>query len=159
MKVYNNLKISKNHKNSVVAIGNFDGLHIGHQKVIYQAKKKAVKSKLPLGIISFEPMPLMFFNRKIKNHRINSLSQKKFFLKKLKLNFLIIIRFNKKFSKLSAKEFVKKIIFKAAKCKFLFVSKNFKFGFKREGDINTLIRLSNLFNFKTVIITPLKKKI
>ena len=92
MKIYNNLNISKNHKNSVIAIGNFDGIHSGHQKVIAQAKKRAKKNKLPLGLITFEPMPMMFFNSKVKNHRINSLAQKKIQLEKFKLDFLIIIK-------------------------------------------------------------------
>ena len=81
MKIYQNLKINKKHQNSVVAIGNFDGVHLGHQKVINHAQKKAKKNKLPFGIITFEPMPVMFFNKKIKNHRINSLTQKKIYLK------------------------------------------------------------------------------
>ena len=132
MKIYKNLEIKKHHQQSVVAIGNFDGIHIGHQKVINAAKKKAKKNRLPFGIITFEPMPIMFFNKKIKNHRINLLLQKKEQLKKLKLDFLIIINFNRKFSKLSAEEFIEKIIFKKAKCRFLYVSNNFKFGFKRQ---------------------------
>ena len=49
MQIYNNLKIKKKHKNSIVAIGNFDGIHLGHQKVINEAKKKAKKNKLPFG--------------------------------------------------------------------------------------------------------------
>ena len=77
MTIYNNLIIKRKHQNSVIAIGNFDGLHLGHQKVINQAQLKAKKNNLPFGIITFEPMPIMFFNKKIKNHRINSLSQKK----------------------------------------------------------------------------------
>ena len=76
MKIYNNLIINKKHQNSVVAIGNFDGIHLGHQKVIKQAQQKAKKNKLPFGIITFEPIPTMFFNKQIKNHRINSLLQK-----------------------------------------------------------------------------------
>ena len=79
MKIYNNLKIDNKHKNSVVAIGNFDGVHKGHQKVINQAKKKAIKEGLPFGIVTFEPVPVMFFNKKIKNHRINSTNKKNFF--------------------------------------------------------------------------------
>ena len=81
----------------VVVIGNFDGLHLGHQKVIREAKQKAKQYKLPFGIMTFEPVPVMFFNKEIKNHRINSLEQKKSQLKKFKLDFLILIRFNKKF--------------------------------------------------------------
>ena len=102
MKIYNNLNIKNHHKNSVIAIGNFDGIHLGHQKVILQAKQKAKKNKLPLGLITFEPVPAMFFNSKIKNHRINSLAQKKIQLEKFKIDFLIIIKFNKLFSLLNA---------------------------------------------------------
>ena len=82
MIVYKNLNIKKNHKNSVVAIGNFDGLHIGHQKVLREARQKAKRENLKFGLITFEPVPTMFFNKDIKNHRINSLSQKIFFFKK-----------------------------------------------------------------------------
>ena len=96
MKIYSNINLDKKHQNSVIAIGNFDGLHLGHQKVINEAKKKAKKNKLPFGIMTFEPVPVMFFNSNIKNHRINSLRQKKSQLKKLDLDFLIIIKFNKK---------------------------------------------------------------
>ena len=157
MKIYNNLIINRKHQNSVVAIGNFDGLHLGHQKVLNRARQKAKKNRLPFGVITFEPMPVMFFNKKIKNHRINSLLQKKTQLKKLKLDFLIIINFNKKFSKLSAEQFIKRIIFKKIKCKFLYVSNNFKFGFKRKGNIQTLRKYSNSYNFKTMITHPLTK--
>ena len=157
MKIYNNLIINREHQNSVVAIGNFDGIHLGHQKVLNRARQKAKKNRLPFGVITFEPMPVMFFNKKIKNHRINSLLQKKTQLKKLKLDFLIIINFNKKFSKLSAEQFIKKIIFKKVKCKFLYVSNNFKFGFKRKGNIQTLRKYSNSYNYKTIITHPLTK--
>ena len=110
MKIYNNLNIRKTHNNSVIAIGNFDGIHLGHQKVLLQAKQKAKKNKLPFGLITFEPVPVMFFNPKIKNHRINSLTQKKNYLNKFKIDFLVVIKFNKLFSLLSAEHFIKKII-------------------------------------------------
>ncbi len=85
MKIYNNPNLNKKHCNGVIAIGNFDGLHLGHQKVIKEAKQKAKKNNLPFGVMTFEPLPVMFFNNKIKNHRINSLEQKKTQLKKLKI--------------------------------------------------------------------------
>ena len=128
MKIYKNANLNKKHCGGVLAIGNFDGIHLGHQKVINDAKKKAKKNKLPFGLMTFEPVPVMFFNKKIKNHRINSLEQKKDQLKKLKLDFLIIIKFNKNFSSLLAEEFIKKIIHKKTSCRFLYVSRNFRFG-------------------------------
>tara|TARA_B100000963_G_scaffold211160_1_gene184008 strand:+ start:1384 stop:2286 length:903 start_codon:yes stop_codon:yes gene_type:complete len=157
MKIYNNLKINRKHQNSVIAIGNFDGIHLGHQKVINQARLKAKKTKLPFGIITFEPMPVMFFN-KIKNHRINSSTQKESQLEKLKLNFLIVIKFNKIFSKYSAKKFIEEIIYKKTKCKYLFVSNNFKFGFKRKGNIKILKKYEKVFHYKTIITKPMMKK-
>ena len=157
MKIYKNTNLNKKHKNGVIAVGNFDGLHLGHQKVINEARIKARKNNLPFGIITFEPVPVMFFNSKIKNHRINSLKQKKLQLKKLRLDFLIIIKFNKKFSTLTAEQFIMKIINKKTKCRFLYVSKNFKFGYKRQGNIKMLKKYEKIYNFKSIITKPFKK--
>ena len=151
MKIYKNANLNKKHCGGVIAIGNFDGIHLGHQKVINEARKKARKNKLPLGIMTFEPVPVMFFNSKIKNHRINSLDQKKTQLKRFKLDFLIIIKFNKNFSSLTAEQFIKKTINNKTKCKFLYVSKNFKFGYKRQGSVKILKKYEKLYNYKSLI--------
>tara|TARA_Y100000389_G_C17439138_1_gene507494 strand:+ start:922 stop:1830 length:909 start_codon:yes stop_codon:yes gene_type:complete len=157
MKIYKSVNLNKEHQNGVIAIGNFDGLHLGHQKVISEAKKKARENNLPFGIMTFEPVPVMFFNPNIKNHRINSLKQKKLQIKKFKLDFLIVVKFNKKFSSLTAEQFIIKIICKKTKCKFLYVSKNFKFGHKRQGTVQTLKRFEKLYDFKSIITKPYKK--
>ena len=157
MKIYNNPNLNKKHCNGIIAIGNFDGLHLGHQKVIKEAKQKAKKNRIPFGVMTFEPVPVMFFNNKIKNHRINSLEQKKTQLKKLKLDFLIIVKFNKNFSTQSAEEFIKNVIFKKTKCKYLYVSKNFKFGFERQGNIKTLKKFEKKYNFKNIVTKPFKR--
>ena len=154
MKIYNNANLDPKHYKSVIAIGNFDGIHLGHQKVINEAKKKAKKNKLPFGVMTFEPLPVMFFDKKIKNHRINSFDQKKNQLKKFNLDFLIVINFSKKFSSLTAEEFIKKIIYKKTKCQYLYVSKNFKFGFKRKGNIKTLKKFEKIYGYKNIITTP-----
>ena len=107
--------------------------------------------------MTFEPVPVMFFNKKLKNHRINSLEQKKTQLKKFNLDFLIIVKFNKSFSSQSAERFIKKIIFEKTKCKYLYVSKNFKFGFKRQGNIRTLKKFEKKYNFKNIVTKPYKK--
>jgi len=157
MKIYNNANLSPSHLNGVIAIGNFDGLHAGHQKVINEARQKAKKFKLPFGVMTFEPVPVMFFSKKNKDHRINSLQQKKTQLEKLKLDFLVIIKFNKKFSYLTAEQFISKFIYKKTKCKYLYVSRNFKFGFKRRGNIQTLKKFEKKYNYKNIITNPFKK--
>ena len=157
MKIYNGANLNQKHLNGVIAIGNFDGLHLGHQKVINEARQKAKKFKLPLGVMTFEPVPVMFFSKKKKDHRINSLKQKITQFKKLKLDFLTIIKFNKKFSSLTAEQFISKIIHKKTKCKYLYVSRNFKFGFKRQGNIQTLKKFERKFNYKNIITNPYKQ--
>ena len=157
MKIYNNTNLNLKHKKAVVAIGNFDGVHLGHQKVLKEAKITAKKLRLPFGVMTFEPMPVMFFNKKIKNHRVNSLNQKKHYLKKLKLDFLIIVKFNKIFSSLTAEEFIENIIYKKINCKYVYISRNFKFGFKRRGNLKTLKFFENKFGYKSIITKPHKK--
>ena len=155
MNIYKNS--NKRFRGTVVAIGNFDGLHLGHQKVLQQAKKKAKKHKLKFGAVTFEPVPVMFFNKDIRNHRIDSLKQKELGLRKLKLDFLRIVKFNKNFSKLSPEQFIKKIIYKNLNSRFVFVSKNFRFGKNRAGNIKTLKKYEKRFAYKTIITTALKK--
>ena len=87
MKIYKNANLEKKHHNGVIAIGNFDGLHLGHQNVINEAKQKAKKNKLSFGLMTFEPVPVMFFSKKTKDHRINSLEQKKKTTRKIKIRF------------------------------------------------------------------------
>ena len=157
MKIYNNTNLNSKYKKAVVAIGNFDGVHLGHQKVLKEAKTMAKKLKLPVGAMTFEPMPVMFFNKKIKNHRVNSLNQKKYYLKNLKLDFLVIIKFNRIFSSLTAEKFIENIIYKKINCKYVYISRNFKFGFKRKGNLKTLKFFENKFGYKSIITKPHKK--
>ena len=109
MKIFNGPTISKKYKGSAIAIGNFDGVHRGHQKVFKQAKKFAKKNKIRFGILTFTPLPVMFFNKKDSNYRLTSEDQKFNILKKYEVDFLVNIKFNKTFSKISAKKFIKNI--------------------------------------------------
>ena len=157
MKVFKNLNIGKKFQNSALAVGNFDGIHLGHKKVLKAARLKSKKNKIYFGALTFEPLPVMFFNKSIKNHRINKLSQKIEQLKKQKLDFLVIKKFDRKFSKINYLNFIERILYEKLKCKFLFVSKNFKFGNKRQGNIERLKYYQNKYNFRTVLTKALKK--
>ena len=158
MKIYKNFKIEKKFQNSAIAIGNFDGFHLGHQKVINQGKLIAKKYNLKFGLLVFHPLPIMFFNKKLTNYRIDSLNQKILSSKKYGLDFLIIKRFNKKFSNISSENFIREIVYKKLKVKLIFISKNFRFGKNRAGDIKLLKKKEVFFKYKTKTITPLNKK-
>ena len=156
MKIFNNLNILKNYKKSAIAIGNFDGVHQGHQKVFKETKKIAKKNNIKFGILTFTPLPVMFFNKKIKNYRLASEEQKLNFFKKNNVDYVVNIKFNKKFSRISAEKFIKKVIHNKINPKLLAVSNNFKFGKNRKGDVNLLKKYSKKYNYYLLNIKPFK---
>ena len=158
LKVYKNFSISKNHKNSILLIGNFDGLHIGHQKLFNFAKQYKKKHKIKIGVLTFDPMPKMFFDKKLKNFKISNLNQKINSFGKFKIDFVIIKKFDKKFSKMNYIKFIDNVLFKKLRPKYIFVSNNFRFGNKREGNVNKLKFFEKKYNFKIINPKPLKKK-
>ena len=156
IKLYKNFNIKGQHKNAIILIGNFDGLHLGHLKLFAQAKKYKKKYSYKIGVLNFEPMPKMYFNPKLKNFRISSHQQKIRQFNKLGVDFVITKKFNKDFSKTKSKIFIKNILGKKLQPKFIFVSNNFKFGNKREGDVKQLIKFESECNYKIIKPKPLR---
>ena len=91
-KKYRNFNINNRYKNSIILIGNFDGVHKGHQKLFTLAKKYKKRYSSKIGVLTFEPMPKMFFNKNLDNFRISSLQQKIDNLQNLNVDFLIITK-------------------------------------------------------------------
>jgi len=154
MKLYKNFNISINHKRSIILIGNFDGIHIGHQKLFKLANKYKKKFKLKIGVVTFEPMPKMYFNKGLKNFRISSIDQKNKILKDLEVDFIITKKFDKNFSKIKSDFFIKEILSKKLEAKYIFVSNNFRFGNKRVGDVKQLIKNEKIYDYKIVKPKP-----
>ena len=155
LKLYKDFNIDTKHKNSILLIGNFDGVHLGHQKLFKLAAKYKKKFKLNIGVVTFEPMPKMFFNPSFKNFRISNLKQKTEHLKSLNVDFIITKKFDKFFSKTKSLDFIKNILFKKLGAKYIFVSSNFRFGKNREGDVKQLKDNQKNYNFKIVEPKPL----
>ncbi len=157
VKHYTNFNIKKIHRGSIILIGNFDGLHLGHQKLFQLAQSYKKKYNLKIGVVNFDPMPKMFFNKKLKNFRLSNIDQKIKLLSNLKVDFVITKKFDKKFSKTKALNFISQILNKKLGSKFIFVSNNFRFGNKREGNVKLLKKYEQLFNYKVVKPEPLIK--
>ena len=155
VKLYNHFNIDKKHKRSIILIGNFDGVHLGHQKLLKLAQSYKKKYNLKIGVINFDPMPKMFFNKSLKNFRLSNINQKINLLKKLEVDFIVTKKFDKIFSKTKSFNFIKQILFKKLNARFIFVSNNFKFGNKREGDVSLLINHEIDFNYKVIKPKPL----
>ena len=155
VRLYKNFDISKNHKGAIILIGNFDGVHLGHQKLFKFAKSYKKKYNLKIGVINFNPMPKMFFNKSLKNFRLSSINQKLNLLNNLGVDFIITKKFDKIFSKTKSINFIKNILSNKLKARFIFVSNNFRFGNKREGDVKFLIQNEEKYNYQVIKPKPL----
>ena len=124
-------------KSKVVLIGNFDGIHLGHQKLISKAKKIAEQKKQKLVLITFNPHPREIINN-TEMDLILPYKEKKSLLKNYGIDMINEIKFTNKLSKLSAEEFAKEYIYKAHNPSDIVIGKNFKFGHKARGDAKLL---------------------
>ena len=155
---YKNFSIKAKHRNSIILIGNFDGLHLGHQTLFRSAKKLKKKTNCKIGVYTFDPIPKMFFNKELKNYRISNLNQKLELFKKFDVDFVINQKFDKNFSKINCHKFIENILYKKLSTKYIFVSNNFRFGNKREGDVKLLKLFQKQYNYKILKPSPLKIK-
>jgi riboflavin kinase/FMN adenylyltransferase len=155
VRLYKNFNISKNHKCSIILIGNFDGVHLGHQKLFKLAKSYKKKYGLKIGVINFNPMPKMFFNKSLKNFRLSSIDQKVNLINNFGVDFIVTKKFDKTFSKIKSIDFIKNILSNKLKAKFIFVSNNFRFGNKRKGDVKFLIQNEHKYNYQVIKPKPL----
>lgn len=140
-----------------LTIGNFDGVHLGHLKIIDEVKKIAKEKNLASAILTFEPHPISFFNpAKSQDFRINSLAEKLKIFSKEKIDYVIILPFNKNFSEISASDFVQKILVESLNVKHLTIGYDFTFGKNREGNFKLLEEESRKFNFTLTEVLPVK---
>jgi len=132
MKIFRNKFNSKYTNGSILVIGNFDGLHKGHVSILEESKKLAKKNKLKCGLLTFDPNPKEFF-LKDKNFKIISNLEKEKILKKMNIDYLIILKFNKKLREQSADQFINKTLKEKIKPSKIIVGKEFRFGKNRIG--------------------------
>lgn len=139
-------------KKIAIAIGNFDGYHMGHQKLISTLKEIASDNHLGSCLITFTPSPKVFFRPNMV--QIFTLDQKKERLGQLGLDcveYLDFIRYHQ----LSANDFVKDVLIKRFAMDYIVVGRNFGFGRNRQGDINLLRSLSRDLQFRLEVVSPL----
>jgi len=155
MRVIINLEnINKELQNSCLTIGNFDGVHLGHQKILKLNKEIAQDNNQKSALLTFEPHPRHFFNPKLdKNVRIYSLSQKLEILKEENLvDVVFLIHFNQDLANLTANKFIEKILFNKLKISNLTIGYDFNFGKDRQGN-GQLLKESSLkygYNFHQI---------
>ena len=140
----------------VVTIGNFDGVHLGHQTLLAEVKKRAHVLKLESAVITFEPNPKDYFSQNKPQTRISSLREKIELFNEIKIDRVHIIKFNQEFSKVTANEFIS-VLIKQLKVKEIVVGEDFCFGRGREGSIKQLSASSMKLNIKNKILMDGKR--
>ena len=151
MKIVDDYK-KLNLEGSVLSIGGFDGLHLGHREIISRAKNISLKKSLPLVVITFNPLPKTFFTNTLTS--IISVEHRSELLMKMSVDYLIIIKFTEIFSKTDATTFIKSVS-EHIRPRYIITGSDHRFGYNREGDANFLKRYSDEINCSLSIVPNL----
>ncbi len=147
-----NLKDYNSTKPSVITIGTFDGVHIGHKKIINQLTSISSKNNLISILLSFFPHPKMVLQNDKELKLINTIQEKEGLLNSLNLDYLIIKEFTKEFSRLSALEFVRDVLVNKLNAKHIIIGYDHHFGRNRTANIEQLKEFGELYDFKVTEI-------
>lgn len=137
-------------RGSAVTIGNFDGLHRGHQAVLQQLHRRASEQGLTTTVMTFEPTPQEYFAPRSAPARLQRLRDKLLLLRAMGVDQVLCVRFNRKLAELSAAQFVDRILLKGLNARFLVVGDDFRFGKGREGDFAFLCEAGRRAGFDVV---------
>ncbi|MCK5648001.1 MAG: bifunctional riboflavin kinase/FAD synthetase [Gammaproteobacteria bacterium] len=140
--------LSRQENGCVATIGNFDGVHSGHQYILAQLSEKAQAAQLPAIVITFEPQPQEFFAPQISPARLTRFRDKAEVIADCGIDKLLVIHFNQSFCQLSADDFVQQILVDKLGVKYLQVGDDFQFGKDRGGNFNTLLESGRKFAFE-----------
>ncbi|MBM3616988.1 MAG: bifunctional riboflavin kinase/FAD synthetase [Alphaproteobacteria bacterium] len=132
---------------SVIALGNFDGVHAGHQAVLSRARALANAKGVPLAVMAFEPHPRRFFNPALPVLRIVPFAEKARLLREIGVDYFYVAHFNAAFAALSADAFIQDILLDGLKVSHVVTGHNFAFGHKRQGDSAFLAQKSAELGF------------
>lgn len=155
MKVYTEISALPSFNNAVVTIGTFDGVHLGHRKIIDQLKQEADDINGETVIITFHPHPRKIVGTEQPTiYLINSLEEKTALLQKSGIHHLVIIPFTEAFANLSATEYVEDFLIRFFHPHTLITGYDHRFGKGRKGDFNLLEEYSRKLQFKLIEIPP-----
>ena len=155
MQILSNLFEIKLSKSTIATIGTFDGIHIGHQKILNSLARFAKENSLKSVVITFDPHPRKIINKKNSIELINTIEEKKEKLKTLGIDYLIVQKFDEKFSETEANKFVE-ILKNNINIEKLIVGYDHRFGKNRNADINDLKKYGKELNFEVIEIDALE---
>jgi phosphoribosyl 1,2-cyclic phosphate phosphodiesterase len=141
-------------RGSVLAIGNFDGIHLGHQAILHEATDRAAKNGAVATALTFEPPPLKILRPEAAPRRLSTNEQRLEWFRAVGVEAAVVMPFTLELSKLSPLDFVEKILVNQLRVRALLVGENFRFGHKQAGDTQLLRQLGKSFDFEVITIPP-----
>lgn len=142
-------------KSRYIALGVFDGVHLGHQKLIKLTVDKAKKNDGISIVVTFDPHPDKIINPESDIFFLTTLEERINLIKDLDVDIFLIIKFDNKMSKMLPEDFLSKILADGLQTKELFVGFNYKFGFQGKGNVDFLREYGKLYKLKTNILKPM----
>ncbi|OGL45981.1 MAG: riboflavin biosynthesis protein RibF [Candidatus Schekmanbacteria bacterium RBG_16_38_11] len=146
----------REYKNPILTLGNFDGVHLGHQEIFKRVVKRAKEIEGTSIAITFDPHPLKILAPEKCPSLITNFKEKAEILESFQIDILFSIPFTREFSSLDADDFIKKIVVDKIGPKELFIGYDFAFGKGREGDTSVLKGLGESLGFKVTVVKPIR---
>jgi len=138
------------HRGCVATIGNFDGIHLGHQAVIGQLAEKSDEMCVPTVVITFEPQPMEYFRPGQTPARLTRLREKVQALRRFRVDRILCLGFNRKLATMPAEDFIRNVLVDGLGVRYLVVGDDFRFGKDRAGDFALLQKAGQQFGFQVV---------
>lgn len=144
------------HRGSVVSIGNFDGVHRGHQAIVARLREHAARLGLPARVVLFEPQPVEFFRPQADEPRLMRLREKLAALAALDVDGVLCLRFERRLADMPREEFVERLLVQGLGARQLVVGPDFRFGHRRLGDLDYLSAAGASAGFGVEVVPPLQ---
>ncbi len=145
--------LKAHHRGCVASIGNFDGVHLGHQGIISHLREQSMRLQLPAIIIIFEPQPQEYFSPQQASARLTRLREKLLAFREYNIDRVLCLPFNALLAAMPAEQFIENILIAGLDIKYLTVGDDFRFGQHRRGDFAVLEKASQQYGFELTNIT------
>lgn len=147
---------SEDRRGAAVALGNFDGVHLGHQAVIGEARKLAAAANVPSGVLTFDPHPRRYFDPKGDLFELSPAHAKSRLLAEFGIDLLFLLRFDAALAAMPAEQFVTDILVAGAHVSHVITGYDFVFGQGRKGDVSLLEQMGDANGFAVTIVPAVK---
>ncbi len=148
--------LNKSYPNTVLTIGNFDGVHLGHQKIIFEVLKRSEEIKGTSMAVTFEPHPMKVLAPEREIRILTTLEEKAKLIEEMGVNVLLCINFNKEFANLLTDDFIEDVLVKKINAKEIIVGTNYAFGKNKKGTVELLKRRGKKYGFRVKAVSNVR---